>query len=41
MARSEVIERSYRFYIGKVAPMIHDKFPEYEDRIAVGIAGEG
>ena len=23
------------------APMIHEKFPEYEDRIAVGLAGEG
>ena len=29
------------FYENKVAPMIHEKFPEYEKRIAVGIAGEG
>ena len=29
------------FYENKVANMLHDKFPEYESRIAVGIAGEG
>ena len=29
------------FYENKVAKMLHDKFPEYESRIAVGIAGEG
>ena len=41
MERSEVIERSRRFYVNQVAPMIHEKFPEYKERIAVGIAGEG
>ena len=41
MERSEVIEKSHRFYVNQVAPMIHEKFPEYEERIAVGIAGEG
>lgn len=30
-----------RFYEEHVAKMIHEKFPKYEDRIAVGIAGEG
>ena len=35
------IESSRRFYKNRVAPMIHEEFPEYEDRIAVGIAGEG
>ena len=36
-----VIEKNRRFYDRFVAGMIHDRFPEYEDRIAVGIAGEG
>lgn len=36
-----VREKNRRFYNGYVAAMIHDKFPEYEGRIAVGIAGEG
>lgn len=36
-----VIEKNRRFYEHFVAPMIREKFPEYEDRIAVGIAGEG
>lgn len=35
------IEKSKRFYEERVLPMIHNKFPEYESRIAVGIAGEG
>jgi hypothetical protein len=34
-------ESSRIFYREKVAVMIHDKFAEYEGRIAVGIAGEG
>ena len=34
-------EKSRRFYENKVAPMIKEKFPEYESRIAVGLAGEG
>lgn len=29
------------FYETKIATMIHAKFPEYEERIAVGLAGEG
>ena len=36
-----VIEKNRRFYDDLVAGMIHEKFPEYEDRIAVGIVGEG
>ena len=34
-------ESSRFFYENKVTPMIHEKFPEEEARIAVGIAGEG
>lgn len=34
-------EKSRRFYEEHVAPMIHKKFSDYENRIAVGIAGEG
>ncbi len=34
-------ESSRRFYEAEVAPMIHEKFREAEQRIAVGIAGEG
>ncbi len=34
-------EKSRRFYDEYIAPLIHNKFPEYEKRIAVGIAGEG
>ena len=34
-------ESSRIFYENKVAGMIHEKFSEYEGRIAVGIAGEG
>jgi len=29
------------FYEEKIAPMIHEEFPEYENRIAVGLVGEG
>ena len=36
-----VIEKNRRFYELYVADLIHRQFPEYEDRIAVGIAGEG
>lgn len=35
------IERSRKFYEEYGKTMIHEKFPEYEGRIAVGIAGEG
>lgn len=38
---NSIIERSRRFYEAEVKPMIHEKFPEAEARIAVGIAGEG
>ena len=36
-----VIEKNRRFYENYVADLIHTRFPGYEDRIAVGIAGEG
>ena len=36
-----VIEKNRWFYDHYVAELIHEKFPEYEDRIAVGIVGEG
>ena len=36
-----VIEKNRWFCDHCVAGMIHERFPEYEDRIAVGIAGEG
>ena len=35
------IDNSRRFYEKQVAPLIREKFPEYEERIAVGLAGEG
>ena len=38
---SEAAEKNRRFYDEHVAGMIHTKFGDYEDRIAVGIAGEG
>ena len=38
---SDAFENSRRFYVNQVSKMIHDKFGRYEDRIAVGIAGEG
>ncbi|MBO4863649.1 MAG: DUF4037 domain-containing protein [Eubacterium sp.] len=37
----KAFEDSRRFYNDHVAPMIRESFPEYESRIAVGIAGEG
>ena len=38
---SNVIEKNRRFYEKYVADLIRTRFDEYEDRIAVGIAGEG
>ena len=38
---SNVIRKNRRFYDEYVADLIHTGFTEYEDRIAVGIAGEG
>lgn len=38
---SDVIEKSRRFYEKYVKDMIHNKYPEVEDRIAVGLVGEG
>ena len=38
---TNVIEKNRRFYDQYVAELIHTKFPDYENRIAVGIAGEG
>ena len=38
---SEITEKNRRFYDEYVADLIHTKFGQYEDRIAVGIAGEG
>ena len=35
------ISQCERFYREKGAPMIHEKFPDYEHRIAAGICGEG
>lgn len=32
---------SWEYYISYGKTMIHEKFPEYEERIAVGLAGEG
>ena len=37
----KVYEYSRKFYEDHIAGMIKDRFPEYENRIAVGIAGEG
>ncbi len=37
----ERFEANYRFYTEEVAGLIKEKYPEYESRIAVGIAGEG
>ncbi len=41
MSFSEITGKSQRFYENFVAPMIHNKFPNYEGRIAVGLVGEG
>ena len=35
------IELAKMFYEEYGIPMIHEKFPEYEDKIAVGLVGEG
>ena len=35
------MELSREYYEAFGRPMIHEKFPEYEDRIATGLAGEG
>lgn len=35
------IDKCRDFYMNTVAPAIHEKFPEYENRIAVGLVGEG
>ncbi len=39
--KTEIIDKSRRFYENQVAPMIHSRFFEYESRIAVGLSGEG
>lgn len=36
-----VIDKNRRFYLEHVADLLHRGYPEYEGRIAVGIAGEG
>ena len=36
-----MLEESRRFYDEQVKPMLRERFPQYEGRIAVGIAGEG
>lgn len=41
MSKDEIFAKNRRFYDEHVAPMIRDGFADYEDRIAVGIAGEG
>lgn len=38
---NKVIEKNSRFYENCVSGMIRERFPEYENRIAVGIVGEG
>ena len=38
---SKVTDKNRRFYDEQVSSLIHTRFKEYEDRIAVGIAGEG
>lgn len=35
------LELSRQFYLEYGAPMLHEQFPELEDRIAVGLAGSG
>ncbi len=37
----DVIRDSRNFYNKEIEPMIKEKFPEYENRIAVGLVGEG
>ena len=38
---TEIYDKSRRFYENTIAPMIREKFSEYESHIAVGLAGEG
>ncbi len=38
---ANVIEKNRRFYDERVAPLIRERFSQYENRIAAGIAGEG
>lgn len=40
-SEGEHIKRCREFYERYGAPMIHEHFPQYEERIAVGLAGEG
>lgn len=40
MAEKNIV-RCRKFYENYGASMIHEKFPEYEDRIAIGFTGEG
>ena len=35
------LEAARRLYAEKGAAIIHEHFPEYEERIAVGLAGSG
>ncbi|MCR5591172.1 MAG: tetratricopeptide repeat protein, partial [Lachnospiraceae bacterium] len=35
------LELARRYYMEYGKPMIHEKFPDYEDRIAAGLVGEG
>ena len=37
----ETIELCRRYFEEFGAPMLHEQFPEYEDKIAVGLVGEG
>ena len=37
----DVRENSRNFYHKQIEPMIKEKFPTYENRIAVGLVGEG
>ncbi len=39
--KNEITAKNRRFYDERVAPMIRERFLEYENHIAVGIAGEG
>ena len=41
MATGDTFEKSRRFDENSVAPRIRVKFPEHEQRIAVGLSGEG
>lgn len=38
---SSMLDVCQAYYVKYGKPMIHDKFPEYEDMIAVGLCGEG